>query len=76
MKQLFHSRLLDMGWANSALVTRLFGYLSRILYPTLTRGIVVKYVLHLDLYFAKFFSFFRSKHFIFKMKQMMLFNYV
>ena len=59
MKQLFHSRLLDMGWANSALVTRLVGYLSRILYPTLTRGIV-----------------FRSKHFIFKMKQMMLFNYV
>ena len=42
--------------ANSALVTRLVGYLSRILYPTLTRGIIVKYVLHLDLYVARFFS--------------------
>ena len=41
--------------ANSALVTRLVGYLSRILYPTLTSGIVVKYVLHLDLYVARFF---------------------
>ena len=44
--------------ANSALVRRLVGYLSRILYPTRTRGIIVKYVLHLDLYVARFFYFF------------------
>ena len=62
--------------ANSALVTRLVGYLSRILYPTRTCGIIVKYVLHFDLYAARFFTLFRSKHFIVKMKQMMLFNYV
>ena len=63
--------------ANSALVTRLVGYLTRILYPTRTRGIIVKYVLHLDLYVTRFFfTFFRSKNFILKMKQMMLFNYM
>ena len=44
--------------ANSALVTRLVDYLTRILYPTRTRGIIVKYVLHVDLYAARFFFFF------------------
>ena len=44
--------------ATSALLTRLVSYLTRIQYPTHTRGIIIKYVLHLNLYVARIFSLF------------------